>query len=755
MNLARLPRILPAVIVSCVLAATAGAEVMVTVGPTPIPRGDATGVRDITVSNDLFAVAFAVESAPPWGVARGGIVDIAILSDGEPGFDIASLADFMPDNWSSWPTSYQRVTVEKHSPHEAVIRTERDWGDVELETTFHIRDGDSKLHIVTRMTNRGEAPLNDLLSGYVVWPDGGYLIEQPIVSAAESEAERGGWTAAYDELWLLGLHAPFAIDAVRDGRDRYKLHNLAPDQSATFEAWLQIEGEGALAPMVLTEIESRQLPAGNLSGRVTSADGEPVMRPAVVVSQDGKLYAWALGNDGEYSMRLPTGDYDVYVTASGYASGGVRRVSIARDRDVRVDFDDVRAPGKIRLDVADAKTGRPLDARISVVEGYKPLIGYFGKSTFFTELDRLGKVAESIAPGSYVFEISAGGGFTSRPEIIEVTIEPGRTHELEADIDILAAPRQRGWYSADLHHHSDVLDGFTSAEYVLRSELAAGVDLAFLSDHDSVINNAEMQSLAAARGVPFIPGTELSPSWGHFNAYPLDDGRTVDIDTGQATVQELFAAARGMGADVIEVNHPYSEYGYFENHEHGKVPGGYDAGFDLVEIQPVSDNKGELARNRATLERVWQLWNEGHRAYLAAGSDVHDVWRSESAEARTYVYVEGDLSVEKFIAGLKRGHAFASQGPLVYPDILFGSELAHVAGKKLRLAYVVEAVSGLSSVTLIERGTEVEHRSLTGSGPVVVEFFVMPEADTWYGLVVEDDRGRIAATNPVWVSVDE
>ena len=78
---------------------TAHADVSVATGPTTIPRGDATAARDITIGNDVSALAIAVDTAPPWGVARGGIVDIAIVRDGEPGFDIASLADFMPNNW--------------------------------------------------------------------------------------------------------------------------------------------------------------------------------------------------------------------------------------------------------------------------------------------------------------------------------------------------------------------------------------------------------------------------------------------------------------------------------------------------------------------------------------------------------------------------------------------------------------------------------------------------------------------------------
>ena len=729
------------------------ADVTIVTGPTSIPRGDASGANDITVSNGIFAVAFAVDSAPPWGVARGGIVDIAILEGGEPGYDIASLADFMPNNWSSWPTTYQRVTVDKKNRSEVVVTTLRDWGDVALETTFRIRDGDSRIHIVTEMTNLGDEPLAELLTGYVVWPDGGYLVDEPIVTAAGT-GERGGWTAAYDEGWLVGLHAPFSDYVTRRGRDRYTQHVLQPFESRRFEAWLQIEPRGELAPMVATEIEFGDLAAGRIEGRVRDSDGGLVAQPAVVVAKAGKTIAWTLGEDGEYSMQLPEGDYELYATARGYARGASKRVSVTRGRTFNFSFDDVQPPGRAEFKVIDTEAGGALDARISVKQGYKPLIGYFGKSTFFTELDSIGELAVDIAPGDYEFEISAGGGFLSAPVALALTIAPGERLAIEVEVPIAAVPQAHGWFSADLHHHSDVLDGFTEAEYVLRSELAAGVDIAFLSDHDSVQNNELMRSLAADRGVPFIPGTELSPSWGHFNAYPLDDGVTVEIDTGRASVQEIFAAARDMGADAIAVNHPYSDYGYFENLEKEAVPGGLEMGFDLVEIGPVLDNRGEPSRNTDVIERVWKMWNENERVYLAAGSDVHDVWVKESARIRTFVYVDGELSIEKFIAGLKAGHAYASQGPLVYPEILFGSELQHLPGTDLDLRYVVQAVAGLRAVKLIEKGRTIDTLAFDEPADLApIRFSVRPEGTTWYSLVIEDDAGRTAFTNPVWVNV--
>jgi len=739
------------------LPCVAAADIRVLTGPTPIPRGDAVGARDITVTNGRYAVAFAVESAPPWGVARGGIIDIALLRNGEIGYDFASLADFMPNNWSAWPTTYQRVTVEEQTPQRVTIRTERDWGAVALVTVFRIRDNDDRIDIVTTMENRGKTNLDGLLTGYVVWPDGGYLFNVPGLTGLsygeESEA-LADWSAAYDRNWVLALHAPYAEISSEGGRDRYLRHSLAAGARASFEATLQILGEGDLAPVVEEDIRRTSAAAGGIEGAVLGADGRSVADPAIVASINGKPYAWTIGNEAGYALRLPQGRYEIYATAAGYSQTVRKTDDVEPGRSLALDFDGLRPPGQLQLSVASGD-GVPLDARITVVAGPRSLIEFFGKNTFFTEIDEVGTAVMSMAPGDYTLQVSAGGGFTSLPRTLDVTVASGESVSLDAAVEVAAAPRSMGWYSADLHHHSDVLDGFSDPHYVLRSELAAGVDLTFLSDHDSVVNNAELERLSAKRGVDFIRGTELSPSWAHFNAYPLDADKDIEIDVGASTVQQIFAEARRLGADVVHVNHPYGDYGYFRSLElevevDGRmvsaVPGGYDDSFDIVEIT--------AGDNAETMRRCWQLWNSGKRAYLAGGSDVHDVWNSESGAARTYVYIEGDVTPESFVAALKQGHAFASQGPLVFPEMMFGTETMHEAGAELALAYNVQAVAGLRSVQLIERGeVRAEKELSTSSGMTPVSFVVTPEADTWYSVIVEDRAGKFAYSNPVWISV--
>ena len=107
--------LLAAVALLCPLA-SASAEVRVVQGRTPIPEGNARAAGDITVVNEHLAFALAVESPAPYGVPRGAIVDIAPVTDGTIGRDRVVFADFIPNNWSAWPNTYQHVEVLEKGP---------------------------------------------------------------------------------------------------------------------------------------------------------------------------------------------------------------------------------------------------------------------------------------------------------------------------------------------------------------------------------------------------------------------------------------------------------------------------------------------------------------------------------------------------------------------------------------------------------------------------------------------------------------
>jgi len=553
---------------------------------------------------------------------------------------------------------------------------------------------------------------------------------------------------AYDADWALTLHAPYFDHVGSSSRDLFRLHSLAPGESRTLEGVLQVGTAGDLAPVVAAEIARRHLPAATVHGRVTARDGQAIAQPVVVVEKDGKPFAWTLGRTGSYKLVLPAGDYSLYATARHYAHSADARLTIAAGTTHSRDFHDLERPGTMELEVADTRSGAPLDARITIAEGEKPLVQFLGRTTFFTALERKGYISEPIAPGAYRFTVSAGGGLLAEDAAPQLRVAPGRVSRARIALTRLFDPRARGWYSADLHHHADQAEAVTPPRELARSQLAAGLDVLFVSDHDSTVNMAALQEIAQARGVPCIPGIELSPSWGHFNAYPLDPKAQLAIDTSTASVGEIFAEARREGARVVQVNHPFIPYGYFASLAAGVAPGGFNGAFDLIEI-----NASAPQDDAKVLGRLREFWNAGEHYYLSGGSDTHDVWNEQSARVRTYVHVDGTLDTQRFVAGLKSGNSYVTRGPMIFPAVMFGSQIHSTPGAPLTLGFDLAAVAGLKQAQLVSQGTTQSTRTFSDAPREThVDFVVQPPSrNSWYALSVEDQQGHKAYTNPVWL----
>ena len=203
----------------------AHAAVKVIEGPTPIQDGEARSAGDITVVNEKLAFALAVGSPVPYGVPRGAIIDVAPVVNGKIGRDCVVFADFIPDNWSAWPNTFQHIKILERGPAQAAIRTERDWGKVKITTLYTLKSNADSVEIRTTMTNDGPALLS-LLSGLTLWPKGGYLFGVPGLAGVVSGTTEGALAdrvVAYDEHWTVALHAPYA-DHISDGSmDMYRL----------------------------------------------------------------------------------------------------------------------------------------------------------------------------------------------------------------------------------------------------------------------------------------------------------------------------------------------------------------------------------------------------------------------------------------------------------------------------------------------------------------------------------------------------
>jgi hypothetical protein len=702
------------------------------------------------VSNERLAFALAVGSPVPYGVPRGALVDVAPVVDGQPQTDRVVFADFIPDNWSAWPNTYQRVAVLERGPQRAVVQATRDWGAVAITTTYTLHALSDRIELRTTLTNHGTVAVENVLSGHTLWPSAGYFFGVPGLGSLKEGPATGALAdraVAYDEDWSIALHAPYFDYVSNRSKDLLQRHSLAPGETRAFDAWIQVGAKGDLAPVTAAEIERKGVAAGIVEGRVETRDGKAVPAPVVVALRQGTPYAWAYGRDGRYELSLPVGRYQLLATGKGHSQSAAIELDVDAGQRARIDFDTLEPPGRVEFAVTQAgREARPLDARIAIVAGQQPSVEFLGRSTFFTELDRPGRLETALAPGRYEFVVTSGGAFLGPPARVQIDVQPSATARVDVPLERLFRPADTGWYAADLHHHADQAEGVTPPADLARSQLAAGLDLLFVSDHDSTANHAPLQEIAARRRVPFIASMELSPSWGHFNAWPLEPGRPLGIDTSKATIHEVLAEARRHGALIVQANHPLIPYGYFASLRVGLVPGGFNPAYDLVEIN------ADVPFDDATLAEVWALWNAGQRYYLAGGTDVHDVWNHESGRLRTFAQLAGPPTPAAYARAVKAGNAYVSYGPLIEPSVAFGSDLQVTAGTPFTLGFTLRAVAGVAEVKLIEAGRVVATKRFEGTPREArTEFTRTTTTRTWLSIEAVDAAGRRAFTNPVWI----
>ena len=68
--------------------------------------------------------------------------------------------------------------------------------------------------------------------------------------------------------------------------------------------------------------------------------------------------------------------------------------------------------------------------------------------------------------------------------------------------------------NADLHCHSVVSDGTLAPAAIVERAYRNGVEILALTDHDEIGGLAEAQSRAESLGLSFVPGVEVSVTWG-------------------------------------------------------------------------------------------------------------------------------------------------------------------------------------------------------------------------------------------------
>jgi hypothetical protein len=412
----------------------------------------------------------------------------------------------------------------------------------------------------------------------------------------------------------------------------------------------------------------------------------------------------------------------------------------------------------------------PTDAQIVVRDPSGSVV-----TVQYTNPHNPGRAQFTLPPGDYEFEIDVGGGYVSEKRYRNVTVDG--TEILDFDIERQYEPNDRGYYSVDLHAHSihsaDTND--SPMDEFVAAQLAADADVLFISDHNTVQGHTPLRRHAEERNTPYLLSDELSTdidldmaldqgqrvdptnstsggTYGHFNVYPIPEGRNVNW---MGDPDDFFGAARAAGAEIIQANHPERDNNYFHHVDEPE----YNESYETVEV--FNDAYG--SDEEETIAQLYELWNEGHR-YTAVGvSDDHESGDigDEYANPRTYIY--SDQAPEgiprEFVRSLDEQHAFATYGPLVYLEAeggaIPGDEVEVTApDDNVTLTAEVRNVGELDRVQLVRNGTVIRNETLDGE-TADLEYEVDANGTSWFVLRVQDETGAIgthAITNPIWVS---
>lgn len=499
---------------------------------------------------------------------------------------------------------------------------------------------------------------------------------------------------------------------------------------------------------------------------LTNADAPEERELAPTPSPDGTRFAFVSSRSG------PT---VLYTTAMGGGPVPSWRPVPITDREARRPTGVVRIrvtgpdgavmPARIQLEAADGRAYAP-DG------GFHRVIAASETHYFQT----MGEAEVELPAGPA--RVEAMRGWEYRPNRVSVDVPAGGVVDVEIPVERLMDLPARGWYSGDTHVH-DLHQGRFGLfhEWFFRDLVAADLHVSNALVHmDGTRVMGRWGDLTGRPSPLSTPGhilqygQEFRGSLGHINmlgvreyVLPLIAGAG-NTPYAQPTLDEAYLqGARDQGG-IAGFPHPYLfEVDTPDGVGAALIP--LDAALGLGDFFDVTSLYSDEIRSAAV---YYRLLNAGFRIAATGGTDnFSDVWRDPPPGAdRTYVRIDGPLTFESWIDGIRRGRTFSSTGPLLFLDVEGrepGDEIALDADDRptLRVRAEARSIAPMDSLTILVNGVGV--RTVPADDPMRVVFDgAVPVPDGgWVAARVigppsryVSDSYAFAQTSPVYVVRD-
>jgi len=495
-------------------------------------------------------------------------------------------------------------------------------------------------------------------------------------------------------------------------------------------------------------------------------------------SPDGRTIAYLSNASGGFELWL-----------HAIAGGAERRLVVAERRTLR-------ATGQLQLTLKDA-TGAPGAARVSVTDAsgrfYAPLDAWIHGDDGYDRAERPFEAHYFHARGTVVIDVPAGDikveilrGFSQPLESHTVPVAAGAVVPLRATAAHTSSAAEGGghWVSGDVHVHMNYAGLYRNTPAHLVTQMAAE-DLTIV--HSLLVNKEQRVPDIAYSGRQADPastpeqivltGQEFHTSyWGHLGILgPTEGGMLLPGYAGYPnTAASSLAPTNADVADLVHARgalvgyvHPFDEDPHPFNAKEtlsNELPVDVALGkVDYIEILGFSDHR--------TTAGVWyRLLNLGFRLPAAGGTDAmadYATLRGPVGMNRVFVRVrDGQLSVTEWLAALKAGRTFATNGPLLdftLGGLPIGDELVLPVGNEaVSFTARLRSIVPVDHLEVVCNGAVIQKLPLDGSRSEASVSGTLPvEKSGWCLLRASSDHAEYpvldnyvyATTSPVYVTI--
>lgn len=426
--------------------------------------------------------------------------------------------------------------------------------------------------------------------------------------------------------------------------------------------------------------------------------------------------------------------------------------------------------GELVLHVVDADTGQALHSRIHLSQGEQQIapaesldvlvpgaqLGRFSRSRqpymdwYYSD----GTARWTGVSGEALLRVQSG--FDHIPYSQAVTVGDAGLTEVTVELQRWVNMNDLGWYGGDPHTHlmfpmdTDLMDAEIALQRCEGLNIAHGLSIYYIEQLSNERASERLGDEATYRDGDYLAvgGEEFrQPELGHVALLGVDEF---------ILCEDPFTPLAPDAVYETWLDHGIGGYC------HGA--GGTSGGNTIISF---SDAMGlnqfqEIVQFRTFNSDAWyQTLSAGIRPSPVGATDM-PVGNGLIGSDRTYAYVEGELTMEKWLQAIAEGRCFATSGPLLEMTVddnpVWEDTLLPAGGGTVTVVGWAGSRDAPETLELIKNGEVIETVTFDGQRRIEFSFDVPIEQTCWLAVRVQGELAtghrQVAHSNAAFVVVD-